>query len=98
MPRPYSIQSTLFLDLYLVRHLDALARDDAAIGNGLNARGAGNVEGLAVGGIDVAGKGEALCRADLDEKQHDRAMAGRAHGGKLRQVSRATAGDGIGEF
>ena len=75
-----------------------LAGDAAAIGDGLDPRAPGGVEGRAIGRIDVAGEREAPGRADLDQEQHHRAAPGRHHVAELAEVLGAALGHGVGKF
>ncbi len=87
-----------FGDLDPLGHLDAVAGDAAPIGDGLDACGPGAVEGFAVAGVDVAGQGKTPRRADLDQEQHHRAVAGRHHVGEFHEVLRAALGHRVRKF
>src|SRR5581483_9055504 len=79
-------------------YVDALARYGAGPGEGLDAAGASAIEGLRIGGIDVARERKSLCRADLDDEQHHGAGAHLYDVAELRKVFRAAIGDAIGKL
>ena len=85
-------------DRHRFRHVDALPRDAAAIGDGLDAGIFCHVERPAVGRVDVAGERKTPRRTDLDQEQHHRAGALCRHVGQLGEVLRPALGDRVGEF
>src|ERR1041385_5262935 len=79
-------------------NLNAAVLDPAFPCNRLDAALARAIIGHAVFRIDVAGELELFRRADLDQEQHDGAVALLDHVAKLFEVLGAALGLGVGEF
>src|SRR5690606_29175226 len=77
---------------------DFLGTEPATIGKHFNPRCTGGLEGLVVGGVDVAGDVERNGIGTLDQKKHDGAMSLAHHARELAQMLRAPLRDAVREL